>query len=104
MIAALSSRMGMAIALFATLNIGDLVSTWVDLHAGLHEGNPFMNHLLINHGFGALIAYKVLVVTFVGGVALTLSSVRPRLVVTTLLICDLLVFGAITINVLQYPV
>ena len=91
------------IGLFAALNIGDLVSTWIDLRAGLREGNPFMSMLLTQHGFGALIFYKVLVVLIVGAITTSLWSVRPRLVGITLLVCDLLVFAAIAVNVVQFP-
>ncbi len=98
-----SPRGGALIGLFAALNIGDLVSTWVDLHAGLREGNPFMNMLLAQHGFGALIAYKALVVMIVGLVMISLWPARPRLVALTLAICNLLVLVAVAANVLQYP-
>ncbi len=100
---AIPPRMVALIGLFATLNIGDLVSTWVDLHAGLHEGNPLMSQLLAGYGFGALIVYKIFVVSLVAGITLILWSVRPRMVGFTLLACDVLVFGAIAINIMQFP-
>lgn len=99
----ISARTALLIGLFAALNIGDLVSTWLDLRAGLREGNPFMSMLLTQHGFGALIFYKVLVVGIVGLITAALWSVKPRLVGVTILVCDLLVFAAITVNVLQFP-
>ncbi len=99
----LSPRTLALLGMFAALNIGDLVSTWLDLHAGLREGNPFMSMLLAQHGFGALICYKVLVVSVVGVITALLWNARPRLVGVTLLVCDLLVFAAITINILQFP-
>ncbi len=88
---------------FAALNIGDLISTYVDLHAGLREGNPLMNHLLASHGFGALIAYKVVVITLVGVVTANLWRTRPKLVGYTLLACDVLIFAAVTSNIIQFP-
>jgi Domain of unknown function (DUF5658) len=103
MVIRISPRTSMLLALFAALNIGDLVSTWIDLQAGLREGNPFMNFLLQEHGFGALIAYKILVILLVGVVTALMWQVRPRLVGYTLIACDFLVFCAITINVLQFP-
>jgi hypothetical protein len=99
----LSPRSLLLLGMFATLNVGDLVSTWVDLHAGLREGNPFMNMLLAQHGFGALILYKILVVVVVSAITGALWAARPRLVGMTLLVCDLLVFAAVTANVLQFP-
>ncbi len=103
MLTSVSPRSLTLIGLFAALNGGDLLSTWIDLRAGLREGNPFMSMLLLQHGFGALIFYKVLVVGIVACITVTLWSVRPRLVGLTLLVCDLLVFAAITVNVLQFP-
>lgn len=91
------------LGLFATLNGGDLVSTWIDLRAGLREGNPFMSFLLAQHGFAALIFYKILVVGIVGVVMGSLWPVHPRLVGITLVICNVLVFGAVAINVMQFP-
>lgn len=93
----------MLIALFAALNAGDLLSTWVDLHAGLREGNPFMSILLDQHGFGALIFYKVLVVAIVALVMGTLWDSRPRLVSGTLVLCNVLVLVAVASNIVQYP-
>jgi hypothetical protein len=91
------------IGLFAALNGGDLVSTWLDLHEGLREGNPFMSLLLVQHGFGALIVYKVMVVALVAIITIVLWSVRPRLVQVTLGICNFLVLGAVALNILQFP-
>jgi len=99
----ISPRTGLLLVLFAILNIGDLVSTWIDLHAGLREGNPFMSMLLLQHGFGALIAYKAIVISLVAGITIVMWTLRPRLVGFTLLACDVLVFSAILINVIQIP-
>jgi hypothetical protein len=98
-----SPRVIILVALFAILNAGDLISTWIDLEAGLQEGNPLMSLLLMRHGFGALILYKTIVVCFVSAITIFLWSARPRLVGLTLLACDVLVFGAIVVNVLQFP-
>lgn len=103
MVLRFSPRSGGLLGLFTALNAGDLISTWIDLHAGLHEGNPFMSFLLSQHGFGALILYKILVVTLVSVITATLWDERPRLVGYTLLACDLLVFTAVIVNVLQFP-
>jgi hypothetical protein len=103
MVLRLSPRSGGLLALFAAVNTGDLISTWVDLHAGLREGNPFMSMLLTQHGFGALIMYKVLVVALVSVITLLLWPERPRLVSYTLLACNLLVCCAIAVNVVQFP-
>jgi hypothetical protein len=100
---AIPPRLIALMGLFAALNVGDLVSTWIDLHAGLHEGNPLMSQLLGSYGFGALIVYKIFVVSLVSGITLVLWSVRPRMVGMTLLACDVLVFGAIAVNVMQFP-
>jgi hypothetical protein len=103
MLTTVTPRAAALIALFAALNGGDLISTWIDLQAGLREGNPFMSLLLSEHGFGALIVYKLMVVALVGIITIVLWSVRPRLVGVTLGICNLLVFGAVAINVIQFP-
>jgi hypothetical protein len=103
MLTTVTPRAVALVGIFAALNGGDLISTWVDLNAGLHEGNPFMSLLLSEHGFGALIVYKLMVVALVGVITIVLWSVRPRLVGVTLGICNVLVFGAIAINVLQFP-
>lgn len=103
MFTSVSPRSLILVGMFAALNVGDLLSTWIDLRAGLREGNPFMSMLLTQHGFGALICYKLIVVGLVGAITVALWGVRPRLVGLTLLICDLLVFAAVTINVLQFP-
>lgn len=97
-------RSATLVAVFAILNAGDLISTWIDLHAGLREGNPLMSSLLQQYGFGALIFYKIFVVALVGGITISLFPIRPRMVSVTLFFCDLLVFAAILINVMQFPV
>jgi hypothetical protein len=103
MVLRLTPRTGGLLGLFAALNGGDLLSTWIDLRAGLREGNPFMSMLLQQHGFAALIAYKLVVIGVVTLITAALWPERPRLVGYTLLVCDFLVFCAIAINVLQFP-
>jgi hypothetical protein len=100
----LSPRAAILLATFGLLNLSDLISTWVDLHDGMHEGNPVMSQLLLQHGFGALIAYKIFVVAVVGFVAVGLWSIRPRLIAGTLVACNLLILVAVVSNVWQYSV
>lgn len=87
--------------LYVALNIGDLVSTWVGLHAGLREGNPLMSHLLFLHGFGALIAYKFIVVVAVGLGVGFLHRTYGRVALITLAVCNGLVGLAVLLNVVQ---
>jgi hypothetical protein len=100
---AVSLHAALLVALFAILNAGDLMSTLLDLNAGLREGNPFMNLLLQHYGFGALIGYKCVVVALVGAITCFMFPQRPRLVAITMGVCDMLVFSAIVVNVVQFP-
>lgn len=87
--------------LYALLNVGDLVSTWVGLRAGLSEGNPLMHNLLGVTGFGGLIGYKVLVtVVVVLGVGI-LHRWQPRVAHLTIWMCNVLTLAAVLLNVLQ---
>lgn len=89
------------IALFALLNAGDLISTYVALGIGMREGNPLMSALLARYGFEALIVYKLLVIAVVGCGVLLLRRFHARLANITILICNALVFLAVFLNVLQ---
>lgn len=88
--------------LYLLLNIADLLTTRIGLHLGLQEGNPLMNRLLTTYGFTALIVYKLVVmVVVVLGVWLLRNS-YPRVARTTIGICNLLVGGAVLLNLLQF--
>jgi hypothetical protein len=90
------------VVLFAVLNAADLLSTFVGLHLGLHEGNPLMSGLLEHFGFGALIAYKLVVI---GAVALgirLLRSLHYSVARFTIWSCNTLVFCVVLLNVAQY--
>jgi hypothetical protein len=90
------------VVLFALLNAADLVSTFVGLRTGMHEGNPLMSALLARYGFVALIAYKAVVV---GAVALgvrLLRAYRLSIAHATIWICNTLVFAVVVLNVAQY--
>ncbi len=91
-----------SLVLYAAVNLGDLLSTYIGLQHGLHEGNPLMSHLLATYGFGALIAYKLLVVTVVSGGVLVLRNAYPRVARITVVLCNLLVAGAVVLNVVQF--
>ncbi|HEX6122302.1 MAG TPA: DUF5658 family protein [Ktedonobacterales bacterium] len=90
------------VAVYVALNVADLVSTYIGLHSGLHEGNPLMGSLLREHGFGALIVYKVLVVVAVVAGIHVLRHRHARLAGITLTICNTLVGLAVLLNLLQY--
>lgn len=90
------------VALFALLNAMDLLSTFVGLRHGLHEGNPLMSGLLDRFGFGALIAYKAVVVWAVGLGIRLLHTFHLGLAWATIWICNALVFGVVVLNVTQY--
>ncbi len=90
------------LALFAILNAFDLITTYVDLHAGMREGNPLMRALLNQDGFGALIFYKTLMVIVVSVGILLLSRSYARLSRITLAICNLLVLAVVLSNFIQY--
>lgn len=90
------------LAIFALLNVGDLLSTYIGLHGGLREGNPVMGSLLMHYGFSALIAYKVLVVVAVSIGVLMLRRFHRAIASATAWICDALVLAVVLLNVLQY--
>lgn len=90
------------LALFAVLNACDLLTTYVDLRAGMREGNPLMRVLLEQDGFGALVFYKALMVLVVSGGILVLHRGYPLLSRITLAICNLLVLAVVLSNFIQY--
>jgi hypothetical protein len=90
------------LGLFALLNGCDLLTTYLDLRAGMREGNPLMRMLLEQDGFGALVFYKVLMVVVVSVGILTLNRSYPLLSRITLAICNLLVLAVVLSNFIQY--
>src|SRR5690348_8141064 len=86
------------LALFAVLNGCDLITTYVDLQAGMREGNPLMRALLNQEGFSALIFYKVLMVLVVTAGILALSRSYPVLARAALAVCNLLVLVVVLSN------
>lgn len=90
------------LGVFVVLNLGDLASTYLGLHSGMHEGNPLMSTLLNHYGFGMLIAYKALVILAVGGGVQVLRRLHSSLAQVTLWICNALVFAVVLLNLLQY--
>jgi hypothetical protein len=92
----------LGVALFVVLNIADLLSTYVALGIGFHEGNPLMSALLARFGFVALIGYKAAVIAIVCGGVLLLRRPHPRLAGVTLAACNAVVLVAVALNVLQY--
>lgn len=91
-----------SLLLYAAVNIADLVSTYVGLRHGLREGNPLMSHLLGAYGFSALILYKVFVVAVVSCGVLILRNAYPRVARVTVVVCNLLVAGAVLLNIMQF--
>src|SRR5262245_19171663 len=90
------------VALFAVLNAADLLSTYVGLRHGLHEGNPLMSKLLEQFGFGALIIYKVVVIWAVAAGVRLLQTFRYSVARATIWTCNALVFGVVLLNLVQY--
>lgn len=90
------------VALFAVLNAADLLSTFVGLRHGLHEGNPLMSGLLERFGFGALIVYKAVVVGAVAAGIRVLQSLRYSVARVTIWSCNALVFGVVLLNMAQF--
>jgi hypothetical protein len=90
------------LALFAVLNVLDLVSTFIGLHSGMREGNPLMSGLLLHYGFGALIIYKVVVILAVTLGVYFLCSIHMRIARTTISVCNVLVLGVVLVNVAQF--
>ncbi|MFI5271519.1 MAG: DUF5658 family protein [Ktedonobacterales bacterium] len=97
-----SGALLLALALFALLNAGDIVSTFVGLQGGLREGNPLMSVLLMRYGFSALIAYKLLVIGVVAAGVFLLRDLHLRVAHVTMWICNLLVLGVVLSNIVQY--
>ena len=102
------SRVGLLlpllVTLFAVLNAGDLLSTFIGLAGGMREGNPLMNMLLVQYGFGALILYKVVVIVAVGAGVLFLSTFHRRIAHVTIWVCNLLVLGVVFSNLMQFAI
>lgn len=92
------------LVLFAFLNGCDLITTYIDLHACLREGNPLMRALLDQAGFSALIFYKVLMVLVVSAGIATLNRRYPVLARTVLIVCSGVVLLVVLSNLLQYQV
>ncbi len=92
------------LGLFALLNAGDLITTFIGLRGGLHEGNPLMGGLLAHFGFGALIAYKALVVVAVALGIVLLRRYHRGIANTTIWVCNALVLVVVILNALQYAV
>lgn len=90
------------VAVFAVLNAGDLVSTFIGLESGMREGNPLMSALLSNYGFGALILYKMMVIVAVGAGVLFLRFFHRRVAHMTIWVCNLLVLGVVVSNLMQF--
>ena len=90
------------LALFAVLNAFDLITTYVDLQAGMREGNPLMRALLMQNGFSALIIYKVLMVLVVSSGILILNRSYPLLARGALAVCNVLVLLVVLSNFIQY--
>ncbi|HLW02124.1 MAG TPA: DUF5658 family protein [Ktedonobacterales bacterium] len=90
------------LALFAVLNACDLLTTYIDLQAGMREGNPLMRALLNQAGFSALILYKVLMVFVVSAGILMLNRSYPLLARAALAVCNILVLVVVLSNFIQY--
>jgi hypothetical protein len=88
--------------LYALFNLADLASTYIGLQHGMHEGNPLMSQLLAAYGFGALIGYKLMVVGVVSVGVIALRQTYPRVAGVTVVVCNVLVAGAVLLNVLQF--
>jgi hypothetical protein len=92
------------LTLFFVLNVADLVSTYVALGIGMREGNPLMSTLLNHYGFAALIAYKVAVILVVSVGVVLLRRFNPRMAQITIVVCNVLVFAAVFLNILQFNI
>jgi Domain of unknown function (DUF5658) len=90
------------LGIFGLLNGVDILSTWVGLANGMREGNPLMDALLGNYGFGALIGYKLAVVVAVSAGVLLLRSFSSHIARVTIRICAVLVALVVLTNVLQF--
>jgi hypothetical protein len=98
---ALTPLLAFWLLVYTLLNAGDLMSTYVGLQAGLREANPLMSSLLVERGFGALIAYKLVVIVAVVAGATVLHRMHPRAAYITVAVCNSLVFLAVALNVGQ---
>jgi hypothetical protein len=90
------------LALFALLNVADLVSTFIGLRNGMREGNPLMSGLLLHYGFGALVIYKALVILAVTLGVHFLRSFHIRIARATISVCNVLVLIVVLVNITQY--
>jgi hypothetical protein len=90
------------LVVFAVLNACDLLTTYLDLQAGMREGNPLMQQLLASYGFSALILYKLLMVVVVSIGIAALSRGYPTLSKITLTLCNGLVLIVVISNFVQY--
>lgn len=90
------------LALFAVLNIGDIVSTYIGLAGGMREGNPLMSTMLAHYGFGALIVYKAVVIVAVTAGIYVLRAFHTSIATITICICNALVLGVVILNVVQF--
>lgn len=98
------SLLPLLVAVFALLNAGDLISTYIGLAGGMREANPLMSWLFTQFGFGALILYKLVVIAAVGAGILFLCAFQRRMAYITIWICNLLVLGVVISNLLQFTV
>jgi hypothetical protein len=98
---ALTPLLAFWLVVYTLLNVGDLMSTYAGLHAGLREANPLMSGLLAQNGFGALVAYKLVVIFAVVGGAAVLHRMHPRAAHITVGVCNTLVCSAVALNVWQ---
>jgi hypothetical protein len=94
--------LAMLLVLFALLNAGDLLTTYLGLAHGLNEGNPLMNELLAHYGFGALIADKLLVITAVTSGSLLLHKLNWRIAHAIALVCNTLILLVVLSNIVQF--
>lgn len=97
----LTPALALWLVVYALLNASDLISTYLGLQLGLREANPLMGGLLLQEGFGALIAYKLVVIFAVIGGAFALYRMHPRAAYITVCACNILVFLAVAANVAQ---
>jgi len=89
-------------ALYVSLNLGDVVSTYLGLRHGLSEGNPLMGTLLTHDGFGALIVYKIAITLAVLAGLWLLSAWNVRATRVALLISNTLVALVVILNFVQF--
>ncbi len=92
------------LVVFALLNVGDVLSTYMGLQSGMREGNPLMSLLLAHYGFVSLIGYKLLVVLAVSGGVLLLRSFQLSVARVTIGICNVLVLLVVLLNLAQWMI